>query len=111
MTTKFNKHEPVVSVVRPNYNAESVLKVAIQRVFSQTYKNLELIIVDDFSSDDSRSVIAKFSTLETRIVPVYKERNEGAVMSQNTALDLVQGNDIASLDSDDFGWKTWLEVR
>jgi teichuronic acid biosynthesis glycosyltransferase TuaG len=101
MTTKFNKNAPLVSVVMPNYNSEGVLEVAIQSVLSQTYKNLELIIVDDFSSDDSRSVIAKFSSLDSRIIPVYKERNEGAAMSRNTALDLVQGDYIAFLDSDD----------
>ena len=111
MTANFKKDLPLVSVVMPNYNSEGVLEVAIQSVLDQTYKNLELIIVDDFSSDDSRSVIAKFSALDSRIIPVYKESNEGAAMSRNAALDLVQGDYIAFLDSDDFWVDNKLEYQ
>ena len=111
MSTKSNKNAPLVSVVMPNYNSEGVIEVAIQSVLSQTYKNLELIIVDDFSSDDSRSVIAKFASLDLRIIPVYRERNEGAAMCRNTALDLVQGDYIAFLDSDDCWVENKIEIQ
>ena len=102
MTNKISQELPLVSVIMPNYNSENVLRVAIQSVLSQTYNNLELIIVDDFSSDNSRSVIAEFADLDSRIKPIFRRSNVGAAMCRNTALNLAQGEFIAFLDADDF---------
>ncbi len=101
------KKTPLVSVVMPNYNSGDMLEIAIKSVLSQTYKNLELIIIDDCSSDDSRAVIAKFSALDSRIKAIFKERNVGAAMSRNSALDIAKGDYIAFLDADDF----WVDNK
>ncbi len=111
MSLKTTKVSPLISVVMSNYNSEDFIHVAIESVLSQSYKNLELIIVDDCSSDDSRSIIAKFSAQDSRIIPVYKESNEGAAMSRNVALDLAQGDYIAFLDSDDVWNADKLETQ
>jgi len=111
MSPKTTKVSPIVSVIMPNYNSVDFIQTAIESVLSQTHKNLELIIIDDCSSDDSRSVIAKFSAQDSRIIPIYKESNEGAAMSRNVALDLAQGDYIAFLDSDDVWSSNKLETQ
>jgi len=105
------KVSPLISVIMPNHNSVDFIQIAIKSVLSQTHKNLELIIVDDCSSDDSRSVIAKFSAQDSRIIPIYKASNEGSAMSRNVALDLARGDYIAFLDSDDVWSANKLETQ
>lgn len=102
---------PLISVVMPCYNCEKFIQAAIKSVLNQTYRNLELIVVDDFSTDNSKSIITRFLAQDSRIKPVFKEINEGAAMSRNVALDLTQGDYIAFLDSDDVWNANKLETQ
>tara|TARA_A100001015_G_scaffold199423_1_gene222636 strand:+ start:749 stop:1561 length:813 start_codon:yes stop_codon:yes gene_type:complete len=102
---------PLISVVMPCYNCEKFIQAAIESVLNQTYRNLELIIVDDFSTDNSKSIITRFLAQDSRIKPVFKEINEGAAVSRNVALDLAQGNYIAFLDADDVWNANKLETQ
>jgi len=90
------KVNPLISVIIPVFNCERYLRQAIESVISQNYKPLEIIIVDDGSTDNSASVAKKFSFIKY----IYQE-NSGAAAARNKGLSLVQGEYITFLDSDD----------
>lgn len=90
---------PKASVILPTYNRAPFIGRAIQSVLNQTYKDFELIIVDDGSIDDTEKVVKSFS--DGRIYYVKHEINKGAAAARNTALRLAKGEFIAFQDSDD----------
>ena len=89
----------LVSIIMPSYNTARFIEQSIQSVLNQTYKNLELIIVDDCSTDNTDEVVATFT--DERIRYIKNERNQGAAVSRNTAIEQAQGKWIGFLDSDD----------
>ena len=91
--------EKLVSVVMVNYNQERFIKKAIDSVIAQTYKNWELIIVDDGSTDKSVEIIKSYE--DKRIKPVYLEKNSHICIATNVGFSHVSGEYIARLDSDD----------
>jgi glycosyltransferase involved in cell wall biosynthesis len=94
---------PIVSVILCNYNYGRFLGQAIRSVLSQTYADLELIIVDDASTDDSRQVIASYQG-DPRVRAIYHEENRGQAAAFNTGFANSEGSLVAFLDSDDT-WK------
>lgn len=96
------KEERLVSVITPAYNAEKYIKDAIDSVLMQTYKNWEMIIVDDGSTDTTVEVISQYE--DTRIKLFKIEKNSGVAVAMNTALEKASGTLIAFLDADDI-WK------
>lgn len=92
------KSEPLVSVILPTYNRGHLLRESIFSVLNQTYRNFELIVVDDGSTDETASVVAAIA--DSRIRYVYQQ-NGGRSKARNHALSLAQGELIAFLDSDD----------
>lgn len=90
---------PFVSVVLPTYNRASLLGRAIQSVLSQTYKDLELIIVDDGSSDETDEVVRAFA--DSRIRYLKHPKNRGVSAARNTGMMAALGEFIAFQDSDD----------
>jgi glycosyltransferase involved in cell wall biosynthesis len=97
------KMNPLVSVIIPNYNYANFLGDAIQSVLNQTYKNFEIFVVDNESSDNSVSVALKF---ENQITVVRKPHG-GVSSARNLGLSLAKGSYICFLDSDD----TWVEDK
>ena len=93
----------LVSIIMPSYNTENYIAETIQSVISQTYQNWELIIVDDYSMDNTDAVVEKIK--DSRIKYIKNEKNLGAALSRNRALREAKGRWIAFLDSDDL-WKT-----
>ncbi|MFP5434416.1 MAG: glycosyltransferase family 2 protein, partial [Alphaproteobacteria bacterium] len=89
----------LVSVILPTYNRARTLGRSIRSVLGQGYSNLELIVVDDGSSDDTRSVIDEFD--DKRLIYVPLEKNQGASAARNHGLGLVRGEFVAFQDSDD----------
>jgi glycosyltransferase involved in cell wall biosynthesis len=89
----------LVSIVMPSYNTGKYIAESIQSVLAQTYKNWELIIVDDCSTDDTDAVLKQFC--DPRIRYFKNETNSGAAVSRNRALREAKGRWIAFLDSDD----------
>jgi glycosyltransferase involved in cell wall biosynthesis len=89
---------PLVSVLIKNYNYELYLKQAIDSVLSQTYQNIETIVIDDGSTDTSRDIIDSYGD---QIIKVYKE-NGGAASVINAGFSASKGEIICILDSDDF---------
>ena len=104
------ENEPLVSVVIPVYNREKSLKPAVQSVLAQTYRNVEVIIVDDGSTDKSAFVATDLANVDERIRVVTQE-NAGACNARNRGIDLASGNFIAFQDSDDFWLPNKLESQ
>ena len=91
-----------VSIIMANYNNSQTIRRSIQSVLNQNYKNIELIIVDDLSTDDSVKIIQKMAKKDKRIKPIYLKNNVGAYKARNIALEQSSGFFISMLDPDDF---------
>jgi glycosyltransferase involved in cell wall biosynthesis len=89
----------LVSVIMPVYNSEKYLKAAIESVLSQSYENIELIVVDNASVDSTREIVLSYT--DSRIRLVKNEINSGIVYSRNKGIELATGSFVATLDSDD----------
>ena len=93
--------EPLVSVIVPVYNVEQYLPKCIESITSQTYKNLEIILIDDGSTDSSGKICDEEEKEDSRIKVFHKE-NGGLSDARNYGLDRAKGNWITFIDSDDF---------
>lgn len=89
-----------ISVVVPVYNLQEKLARCVASIASQTYQNLEIILVDDGSKDDSRSVIEHFARQDKRIIPIYKE-NGGVTSARLEGARRASGEYIGFVDGDD----------
>jgi len=99
----------LVSIITPVYNAEDFVEETIRSVQSQTYKNWEMLLVDDCSTDSSANIISLFAENDERIKYIRLEQNSGAAVTRNTGIEKARGNFIAFLDSDDVWKKDKLE--
>ena len=99
--------QPLISVIIPAYNAEKYLAEALTSIINQNYDSIEIILVDDGSTDGTAKVAAVF---ETRVRYVYQE-NSGPPAARNKGLSMAQGNVIAFLDSDDLWSDKKLELQ
>lgn len=99
--------DPLVTVVTPSYNSSKFIEKTIQSILNQTYKNWELLIVDDCSTDDSYAVVKNYADKDKRIHLIKLEQNSGAAVARNTGIKAANGRFIAFLDSDD----TWLPEK
>lgn len=93
--------EELVSVVMPTHNRENLLPRAINSVLKQTYKNWELIIVDDASKDNTSQVVSDFIIRDSRVKYYKLETNQGACVARNKGIEESGGKYITFLDSDD----------
>ena len=92
----------MVSIMIPAYNAEKTLARAIESCLAQTYRNIEVIVVDDASSDNTHRVAEQYAERDSRIRVFRHEKNLGEPSARNTALLHSRGGYIARLDADDF---------
>ena len=99
----------LVSIIMPSYNTANFIGETIKSVLEQTYKNWELLIVDDCSTDDTDEIVSKYD--DERIIYLKNEKNSGAAISRNRALRNAKGKWIAFLDSDDLWYPTKLEKQ
>jgi teichuronic acid biosynthesis glycosyltransferase TuaG len=97
----------LISIITPCYNSEQFLKETIESVLAQTYKNWEMIIVDDCSTDEGYNMALKYAAGDSRIKVCQMEQNSGAALARNKAIRLSQGEYLAFLDSDD----VWLPEK
>ena len=91
----------LVSIIMASYNSANLISDSIQSVISQTYKNWELIISDDYSNDNTIEIIKKFMDTDNRIHLIESQKNSGAAVTRNRAIKAANGRYIAFLDSDD----------
>jgi glycosyltransferase involved in cell wall biosynthesis len=99
----------LVSVLIPSYNYEKYLSETIESVLDQSFKDFELIILDDFSRDNSRAIIENYQRKDKRIKAYFHEKNMGMASTINDLLSKASGKYVAYLDSDDLWDKLKLE--
>jgi glycosyltransferase involved in cell wall biosynthesis len=92
---------PVVSVVMPVYNSEQYLRAAVESILAQTFRDFELIAVDDGSTDGSASILADYHHQDGRILILTHSQNQGIVSALNRGLKIASGKYIARMDADD----------
>lgn len=93
--------EPLVSVIVPVYNVSKYLKQCLDSITDQSYKNLEIILVDDGSTDGSNRICDEYADNDARIKVIHKE-NGGQASARNEAAKIAQGEYIIYIDSDDY---------
>lgn len=91
----------LVSIIMPVFNSEKFLENTIVSVLNQTHKNIELIIIDDHSTDSSIEIIKKFKKTDSRIKTIFFCKNRGVAAARNAGLKIANGNYITFIDSDD----------
>lgn len=96
--------ETLISVIIPVYNVEKYLPQCIESVINQTYKNLEIILVDDGSSDNSGKICNQYAESDSRIKVIHKQ-NDGVSKARNDGIEISTGELIYFLDSDD-----WIDL-
>lgn len=98
-----------ISVIMPAYNAANVIATALRSLLAQTWSNLEVLVVDDCSSDDTAQVVNAIAAADSRVVLIRLPSNVGAYAARNSALSYVTGEFIANHDSDDWSHPQKLE--
>lgn len=88
----------MVSIIMPTYNRASTIKEAIDSVLNQTYSNLELIVVDDGSTDNTEELVHKIN--DSRLLYIKQMKNQGACVARNLGIQIAKGEYIAFQDSD-----------
>ncbi|MEI0607953.1 glycosyltransferase family 2 protein [Brachyspira pulli] len=99
-----------VSVIIPVYNVEKYLEKCLDSVINQTLKEIEIICIDDCSSDSSYSILERYSHKDSRIVVLKNEINKGSGRTRNIGINIAKGEYIAFIDSDDFVDSKYLEL-
>ena len=93
-----------VSIIVPAYNAGQAVENCIKSLLSQTLKNIEIIAVDDGSSDNTREILQRLSNVDSRITIIEKDENEGLSAARNSGINIAKGEYIGFVDADD-----WVE--
>ena len=99
--TKMNKHNLKISVIMPVYNVEKYLARAMDSIVLQTYKNLEIICVNDGSTDGSLKILQKYAKRDKRI-RIISQKNQGLSVARNTGYDVATGDYVYFIDTDDY---------
>ena len=102
---------PLVSVIIPCYNAENFVESAVRSIMDQTYSNLEIIVIDDCSTDNTPKILEKLAGEDSRIIYIRNESNLKLVRTLNKGLRLCQGEYIARMDADDISKKGRIEKQ
>lgn len=97
----------LISIIVPVYNVSKYLKDCVESILAQTYSNIEIILVDDGSTDDSGELCDKYQLIDSRIRVIHKE-NGGVSSAKNAGLDIAKGEFISFIDSDDSIHKDFL---
>ena len=102
--------DELISVILPVYNAGKYLRDSIESILNQSYKNFELIIINDGSKDESLNVIEEYKQNDERIIVINRE-NRGLIASLNEGIEKSRGNYIARMDQDDISLENRLEIQ
>lgn len=100
---------PYISVIMPTYNMSQYVKEAIDSILNQTFRNFELIVVNDASTDQSQDIIDSYSN--QKLVLVKNEHNLGNYPARNRALLIAKGKYICVMDADDIAYPNRLEIQ
>lgn len=100
---------PLISIVIPIYNVEAYLKICIESVLVQTYTNIEILLVNDGSPDNCGKICNEYALIDNRIKVIHKE-NGGLSDARNIALDIIEGEYVTFIDSDDSVAPDYIET-
>lgn len=100
--------EDLISIIVPVYNVEKYIRECIDSIIKQTYHNIELILIDDGSTDNSAKICDEYATKDKRIKVIHKE-NRGVSSARNIGLDNANGQYITFIDSDDYVKNNYCE--
>ena len=103
--------KPLISVIMPVYNEEKTVKKAVESVLKQTYRKIELIIIDDASTDSTPKIVSELAKEDDRIVMLRNSVNRGITYSLNRGLRKASGKYIARIDGDDWYHPRKLELQ
>lgn len=98
-----------ITVIMPAYNAEKTIQLSVQSILSQTWKNLELIVVNDFSADRTSEIVKRIALTDSRVKVIDNPCNVGAYVSKNLGLKIATGDYITGHDADDWAYPQRLE--
>lgn len=102
---------PLVSIIMPAYNAERFIRESIESVINQTYKNWELLVINDFSNDLTKVIVEEHCKKDKRIKLLEQEKNKGVAKARNRGIKESKGKYVAFLDSDDLWKNNKLEIQ
>ncbi len=85
----------------PCYNASKFIHEAVDSILNQTYRNLEILLIDDGSTDNTRELIQEYARADERVKPIFNEKNMGLIRTLNMGVQLASGEFIARMDADD----------
>jgi glycosyltransferase involved in cell wall biosynthesis len=109
-TSPNNLNQPLVSVIIPAYNAEKFIAKTLESVLFQTYQNLEVLVVDDGSTDTTAEIVKSFGQKDSR-VSLLQQSNAGVAAARNLAIEKSKGEYIAPIDADDIWYPQNLEKQ
>ena len=99
----------LISIIVPVYNVEKYLRKCIESIINQTYENLEIILIDDGSTDESGEICDEVKNKDKRIIVIHK-KNGGLSDARNVGIDNANGKYITFIDSDDYVEKNYIEL-
>ncbi|MEG4802111.1 glycosyltransferase family 2 protein [Microcoleus sp. ARI1-B5] len=108
--SKNDLERPLISVIIPAYNAEEFIVKTLESVLSQTYQNIEILVVDDGSTDTTAEIIKSFAKKDSRII-LLQQSNAGVAAARNLAIEKSKGEYIAPIDADDIWYPQNLEKQ
>lgn len=103
--------KPLVSVLIPCYNCEEYVEEAVMSIIKQTYSNLEILVIDDGSTDNTKTILQRLAQKDSRIRYIKNEENLKLIKTLNKGLDLCNGKYIARMDADDISLLTRIEKQ
>ncbi|MEG3894238.1 MULTISPECIES: glycosyltransferase [unclassified Microcoleus] len=109
-TSQNNLNQPLVSVIIPAYNAEKFIAKTLESVLSQTYQNIEVLVVDDGSTDTTAEIVKSCAKKDSR-VSLLQQSNAGVAAARNLAIEKSSGEYIAPIDADDIWYPQNLEKQ
>ncbi len=108
--TQAHSDGPLVSVMMTSFNSAETIGYAIQSILNQTHANLELLVIDDASTDNSAEIISGYAQRDPRVVPILSTVNAGTYVSKNLALSRARGEFVTCQDSDDWAHPRKLQA-
>jgi len=105
------KNDVLVSVIIPCYNGEQYIEAAVQSILQQSYHHLEVLVVNDGSTDKSAEILLQLAQEDLRVRYIENEQNLGLIATLNKAIQLAQGKYIARMDADDIALPDRIEKQ
>ena len=102
---------PLVSIIVSTFNNSNSIEESIESLLFQTYENIEILLLDDCSSDETKSKVVELSKKNQKIRPFFNEHNLGLTKSLNMLIDNSKGEIIARHDADDISFQTRIEEQ